>query len=406
MNAISKYLCVSSLSAFCAACGSDAGIGGGSDEPGMTSFGIVAGDLNNDGFDDFSLSTTIVSGPPPHDGFLSVFLQDASNPGAFIRSARLDTEWDPGAIDIADFNGDTVPDLVVQKVTLSTNDSDSRFAVFYQDSAATGRFPVSQETALSLISHIEAIDVDGDRLTDIVTVGAETTIFVNTPGSPGVLAVNQTAPISGSIVRAGDLNGDGQVDLVIGVGNPGLLRILVQRNNQFELVNEIDVGDQLNPISLDDVNLDGRLDIVAGSFPSLGSRSSRASLVLQAQDPLPQGEFLPPVHYLTDFSIRGVGVADVNGDSLPDIVTAHNLSTIIDNDVTLESSVGVLIQTSGGSFESAVTYAVDGQASEVALGDFNGDGLTDVVTNSDGAVILFNDPATPGTFLLPVPIGR
>lgn len=405
INRLWLCLCVATFSA-CSSSGSDGGSEGGSSEPAMISFAVASGDINGDGLEDLSTSTAILSGgAPPHEGFLSVLLQDAANPGSFARSATLDTDWDPGSIEIADFNGDTVPDLAVQKETLNTNDSDGRFKVFYQDSSAAGVFSDDLEMSLTLISDLESVDVNDDGLADLVTVGLETTVFVNTLGSPGTFTVNQAAPIGGSVVVGGDLNGDGHDDLVIGVGASGVLRILMQKNSQFSLTDEIDVGDQLNPIFLADVNLDGRLDILAGSFPNFGDRTSRVSLVLQASAPTQAGVFLSPVHYQTGSTIRGVAAADVNADALPDIVTAHNFSTVINNNVTLESGVGVLLQKPDGSFESAVTYAADGQASDITLGDFNGDGLIDIGTNTEGAVAFFNDPASPGTFLPPVRIG-
>jgi hypothetical protein len=65
-----------------------------------------------------------------------------------------------------------------------------------------------------------------------------------------------------------------------------------------------------------------------------------------------------------------VAVGDFNGDGIPDLVTANQFS----------GSVSVLLGNGDGSFRPHVDYAVGSPPFSVAVGDFNGDGIPDLVT--------------------------
>jgi hypothetical protein len=69
------YLAVTLLSGLLAGCG-----GGGDDTiaPFSVENGIVVADLDGDGRDDIVVARTYVDGPPPHAGFVDVYLQTAA----------------------------------------------------------------------------------------------------------------------------------------------------------------------------------------------------------------------------------------------------------------------------------------------------------------------------------------
>jgi uncharacterized protein (UPF0548 family) len=97
--------------------------------------------------------------------------------------------------------------------------------------------------------------------------------------------------------------------------------------------------------------------------------------------------FLPAVAYDSggDYAYRVV-IADVNGDSKPDLVVA-NLCGKSSNDNCshglVNGAVGVLVGNGDGTFLPAVSYDSSGlQALSVAVADLNGDGKLDlIVTN-------------------------
>ena len=68
-------------------------------------------------------------------------------------------------------------------------------------------------------------------------------------------------------------------------------------------------------------------------------------------------------------------VADVNGDAIPDLIG------------TGTSSVGIMLGNANGTFRPRVDAPTSGPPQDVAAGDFNGDGRTDLAVS-------INDPAT------------
>src|SRR5947207_12547877 len=71
---------------------------------------------------------------------------------------------------------------------------------------------------------------------------------------------------------------------------------------------------------------------------------------------------------------NAVAVGDLNGDRLPDLVTASTDGT--------SNNVSVLLNRGHGHFDSARTYRVGLFALSVAIGDLNGDGSVDVASSN------------------------
>src|SRR5262245_18792207 len=84
--------------------------------------------------------------------------------------------------------------------------------------------------------------------------------------------------------------------------------------------------------------------------------------------------FLSPVSFPTGAGPGSVIVADFNADGIPDLLTTNHL----------DASVSVLLGNGDGSFQDARNTAIDGsfvsefRPLDVAVGDFNGDGIPDL----------------------------
>jgi len=138
-------------------------------------------------------------------------------------------------------------------------------------------------------------------------------------------------------------------------------------------------GSGTNPFSVaaGDLNGDGKLDLAVGGV-------DRASVLLN----LGNGTFAAAVNYsyaATPYNGSGlVVIGDLNGDGRPDLAG----NTLTDPC----SAVAVLLNQGNGVF-GAPSYvpASNSSPSSVTLGDLNGDGKLDlVVPNGDGVAVLLN----------------
>jgi hypothetical protein len=101
------------------------------------------------------------------------------------------------------------------------------------------------------------------------------------------------------------------------------------------------------------------------------------------------GTYQPAVAYAAGSDARFVAVVDFDLDGAPDLVTASSLG-----------DVDVLLGNGDGTFQPKVSFAsAMGEVStQVAGADLNGDDLPDIVTanvNSHDVTVLFNLCATP-----------
>jgi hypothetical protein len=112
-------------------------------------------------------------------------------------------------------------------------------------------------------------------------------------------------------------------------------------------------------VAIGDLNGDGRLDLVTGG----SSRSASGVTVLLNRG---AGRFGAPRAYPTEWSPDPIAVGDLNGDGVPDLAGAG------------WEVVSVMINRGDGSFGRGVEYEAKG-ASDLALGDLNGDDKLDVV---------------------------
>lgn len=84
-----------------------------------------------------------------------------------------------------------------------------------------------------------------------------------------------------------------------------------------------------------------------------------------------------------------VAIADMNGDGMPDLIAA-------------DFNVSLFLQTSPGTFANPISL-YPGGANWVAVGDLNGDGMPDVVvTDGTGVHVLIHQGAATTTFAPPV----
>src|SRR5713101_5952106 len=80
--------------------------------------------------------------------------------------------------------------------------------------------------------------------------------------------------------------------------------------------------------------------------------------------------FAAPANFDTGNNPVALAVGDFNRDGIPDLVTAN-------------AGASVLLGNGDGTFRPAVNYTVGGRPTAVAVADLNSDGFLDIVTAND-----------------------
>ncbi|MBK8792973.1 MAG: VCBS repeat-containing protein [Holophaga sp.] len=203
-------------------------------------------------------------------------------------------------------------------------------------------------------------------------------------------------------VAVGDLNGSGGLDILTanavyqdGSDAPGFLTSRLQNpasSGAFLDPLRSETGVYPLALAIGDLDGDGRPDAVVANY--LASSSTNRSVDVHFQSAT-AGTFLAPTH-LTVGTRRplDVVVADLTGAGRLDVVVAASGS----NDVLV-----FFHDTTPGSFQAPVSFAVSGDPASVAVADLTGSGSKDlVVAMANGKVAVLLHGPVAGTFLSPV----
>lgn len=404
---ISALVCAALMAS---ACGGGGGGGGDIIPPFDLYTSVAVADLNGDGLPDVVAVYAHVAGPPPHPGFVGVYLQDGANPGHFLPPSTYAVGNDPVSVAIADLDGDGRADIVTANAILATNGAgDSTVSVLLQDAAHPGHYLAAVSYATGPDPESVAIaDLNGDGKPDLAVADSSGISVLLQDAAGKFLPKTTIATGSGcASVAIADLDGDGAPDLLAtdAVSVLALLQI-PGGGGSFAAPVRYAAGQQPLYAVAGDLNGDGKPDIVVSNIGS-PSDLRTASVSVLLQDPTRAGAFLPAVNYVTQADSAAVAIADLDGDGWPDLAVA-NSGTLAGlcppNCTAADTGVSVLLQggTAPGHFGKAVDYAALGNdfVTGVAVADVNGDGKPDlIVLQAGGVFIRLQDPLRPGQFL-------
>lgn len=322
-----------------------------------------------------------------HRGVLLTAMALSACGGGGGGDAVITPFWNRSGLVVADFNGDGRSDVAVAATYIAAAPPHPGHVEIYLQSAAgvfeaPARYPTGPDPW-----GMSAGDVDGDGRLDLViatpsTVAPEIDVINNSGGIsvlrqdaalPGRFLASQWIATGGAAEDAAiaQLDSDALADLMVADG------VLVNGRALLLQQNPVVPGTFLAPVSLLTGSGRGATDVAVADLNGDG----RTDIVLAARDSIAvfyqsaTGGFGPVVMLGAGLNPQGVAVADVDGDGRADIVTANAGNAPAGG--TGGASVTLLRQTSPGNFVATHIPVADG-ARRVAIGDLNQDGIPDV----------------------------
>jgi hypothetical protein len=376
-----------------------------------------AGDVNGDGYSDVIIGDDNYANGESGEGAAYVY---HGSSGGLSASPDWQVESDEeiaslgGSVSGAgDVNGDGYSDVIVGAVHYGEETVLGKVHIYYGGFAGLSSLPGwTLESDSTSFGASSAGDVNGDGYSDVI-VGAPVyndyngIIFVHKGGPLGPsLSPDWTAesPVGGfepkfgaSISTAGDVNGDGYSDVIVGATTMAF----VYHGSSSGPSTESDWSKESNQAnayfgcsvsSAGDVNGDGYSDVIIGAYGynDGGSEVGRA-YVYHGNSPLPSAS--PNWTAQSDqedahFGVSVSGAGDVNGDGYSDVIVG---ATTYDDGQMDEGAVFVYHGSSSGlSTSHSWTAAEADQAfaafggSVSSAGDVNGDGYSDVIVGAWG----------------------
>ena len=316
---------------------------------------LASADMNVDGLKDLVVLVRnwhFQAPNPPPTGNVGVLLGNGD--GTFQPPALFD---DPGlrpveAMHVRDLDGDGVPDVVVANGTDSEGSFQPDLSYFHGNGDGT----------LTPAGHLSA----------------------------GTVNVYPYAWTYVQSLASGDFDGDGVLDIVVALSGlasqppvAGTVRIL-RGLGGGAFADPVTVGETVSSasVAVADLNGDGEEDIVVADAASY-TREEPGALFTLLNDGA--GNFTPSGPLLAGIGPFDVHVFDMTGDGISDLVSFNNAGYL-----------AILPGLGGGTFGTALNFGLFGAPLALVIGDFDGDGRSDLlVVSASGVFVLHAQSGAP-----------
>jgi hypothetical protein len=344
--------------------------------------GLVAADFNGDGILDLAVSR-------PNGGAINILLGNGD--GSFKKPVvyPLGISGSGNALaslTAGDFNGDGIVDLMVglpptNEVELLLGKGD-------------GSFQKPTVVAGVRYSNFGTADLNQDGILDLVgAASSATSVFLGKGDGTFTEVATYPGIVEGSLVAFGDFNGDGKLDVAVGSSYfygslfQSIAIYMGNGDGTLQLPSYLNTSDGVASLAAIDVDNDGILDLVASGGPD-----NSVSIYLGHGD----GTFAPVAQYLSSGAqATGLALGDFRHRGVPDIVTSDGYTGL------------TMFRNSGtGKLNGPHEYYLAQDVAGVLSGDFNGDGIPDVlavvVANPNNGSILVMPGQRNGTVGAPI----
>lgn len=339
--------------------------------PGGRFTALAVADFADDGTDDIVVTEI-------RNDLLKVIPTNAT--GAFEEPVEYTAGNDPRAVGVGDLNGDRVVDLVV------VNRVSADLSLLYNDGTGIFSESVSIPGLGSQTQKLVVADFTGDGLADVAVGDRESaTVLLNQDGrafSAPALLLNDSLNVAA--LASGDIDGDGDVDIVVSYVQPELTVAFVNRgdgafNAGFPLLLP-----KYSQIVVADVDADDARDLVLVPAQAKGITIAW-NRQLDSAVPFSTLKAYPSIRP------HSADIGDLDGDGDLDIAIGHNSF----------QPLTVMINDGNGAYTDVRLDQGGGGAFSIAVDDLDGDGDLDIIGGNfdgGGAFLLTNDGSAKFTF--------
>jgi hypothetical protein len=412
-----------------------------------------AGDLNGDGYSDIAIGAYLYDKGSSNEGVVMIHLGSQNGigiaPSQILESDQTEAQFGISVACAGDVNGDGYADLIAGARYYDKGHVNEGAAFIYQGSSV-GLNPIpasviesNQGDAWMGSAVASAGDVNGDGYSDVlvgsyafdhgqkdegsVFVWYGTTIGTNTYGQE-LNGYEDYCSFGQSVANAGDVNGDGFSDIIIGASgfdsgqpNSGAAYIYygAQQGINANTVTKIEhiAGSHLLGYSVagaGDVNGDGYDDVIIGDMsyfvawdPQKGSIEGAALVYYGSPQGINQNTFsvIKNDQTASSFGWAVSSAGDVNGDGFDDVLVGDP-----NYDKQYDDGAVFVYHGSAQGINTTAAITLEGNQAAAELGfslapagDINGDGFDDIVVgaafysnsqDAEGAAFVFHGSIT------------
>ena len=354
---------------------------------GQTSRSVAVGDVTGDGnldlvvanasTNDVSIlintTTSAPDGTTCEDGYGCTVSETCKSgrclaPATFVNNGTASVRARPYSVATGDINLDSNLDIVVP------NENANNVTILLGNGA--GGFSSSGVPDVNVGNRPQSVAIgrwNGDPNPDLAVANRSSgTVWILLGDGLGGFAQAAGSPITvpgnPSVVVAGEMSGDGILDLAVARAGVNTVSILLGNGSGgFSQIGGWPVGSNPSSLAAADLNGDGKLDLVTSNDGS----NDVAVLIGNGA-----GAFTPGPTYAVGSAPASVAVGDLNADGKLDLAVANSGS----------SNVSILLGNGTGGFgPSGVVIATGFSPAAVVIRDLNGDGVLDLAVANNGS---------------------